>query len=196
MTFSYNNGVPATNNDPSVDQPDMLLNAQAISGIADVDHIGFNSANGGMHRQSTYPAVTTQGAQSGLAGVGYTIAGTANTGASQWSFKNSISNFVPTTMRAWGFCNSSGIVSSQSMNVATFVRNSAGNYTITLTTNVVAGTNFGVLVSNTFSSVGSSALIPLYSITGAGTFTLKFSSPTNSAILLDPVSFTFQILQI
>lgn len=53
MTFSYNTGVPATNNDPSVDQPDMLINTQSINDIIGVDHVTFNSANGGTHNQVT-----------------------------------------------------------------------------------------------------------------------------------------------
>lgn len=189
MTFSYNNGVPATANDPSVDQPDMLLNTQAINGISDVDHIGFNAANGGMHRQVTYPAVTTQGAQTGLASVGYTVAGTANTGAAQWSFKNSISNFIPTTMRAWAFCNNGGIVNSQSMNVASVVRNGAGDYTATLTANTVTTTSFGVLVS---CQPASAFLLSKYVILGANSIQLLFGV---GVTLSDPTNFTFEVFQ-
>lgn len=50
MTFPYNNGIPATNNDPSVDQPDMLINTQSINGILATDHISFNAQNGGQHK--------------------------------------------------------------------------------------------------------------------------------------------------
>lgn len=50
MSFTYNNLVPATNNDPSSDQPDMLINTQSINSIIAVDHVGFNAANGGYHK--------------------------------------------------------------------------------------------------------------------------------------------------
>ena len=48
--YSYNDAVPATNNDPSVDQPDMLINAQSIKGIIGQDHIAFGANNGGFHK--------------------------------------------------------------------------------------------------------------------------------------------------
>jgi hypothetical protein len=191
MSFTYNTGVPATNNDPSIDQPQMLNNTIVIDEILDVDHITFNADNGGKHRQNTYPDVTTQGTQLGLAGVGYTIQGTANTGAPQWSFKNSISDFTPTTMRAWAFCNNGGIVNNQKMNVDSVVRNAAGNYTVTLKTNAVTGTDFGVLVS---CQPASGFLFYSYTILAAGSFRLFFGP--NNSILLDPTNFTFQVFQI
>jgi hypothetical protein len=57
--YSYNNGVPATNNDPSVDQPNMLINTQSINSIIATDHVGFNSTGpaggiGGQHLQCTF----------------------------------------------------------------------------------------------------------------------------------------------
>lgn len=54
MTFTYNTGVPASGNDPSVDQPDMLINTISSNGIWNVDHVGFNSAGGGTHKQITF----------------------------------------------------------------------------------------------------------------------------------------------
>lgn len=64
--FNYNAGIPATNNDPSVDQPNMQTNTNSINGIFPVDHFGFNNNLGGWHnvihmpRQlSPPPAVTS-----------------------------------------------------------------------------------------------------------------------------------------
>lgn len=54
MSFTYNNAVPASGDNPSVDQPDMLTNAQAIASIIAVDHVGFNTAGGGKHLQVTF----------------------------------------------------------------------------------------------------------------------------------------------
>jgi len=51
MSFTYDNTVPATPNNPSVDQPVMLTNAQSIDSIIAVDHFGFNVSNGGYHQQ-------------------------------------------------------------------------------------------------------------------------------------------------
>lgn len=60
--FTYNNDVPFSTNNPSNDQPPMLLNTKANFGIWDVDHVGFNStgiignpqASGGQHLQVTF----------------------------------------------------------------------------------------------------------------------------------------------
>ncbi len=51
VNLSYNNTVPAANNNPSVDQPQMLVNTTSISSIVNQDHIGFGQNNGGTHRQ-------------------------------------------------------------------------------------------------------------------------------------------------
>jgi hypothetical protein len=54
-TFTYNNNIPATNNDPADDQPQMLQNYQSINSLVAVDHVGFNIAGGGYHKQVTIP---------------------------------------------------------------------------------------------------------------------------------------------
>lgn len=77
MTISYNNDVPAGPNNPSVDQPQMLLNTQAINSIIAVDHAGFNTAStdpSGYHEiihqieQGTWDAITRTGAPSATTG--------------------------------------------------------------------------------------------------------------------------------
>lgn len=47
--FAYAQGIPATNDNPSDDQPPMLINNDNNFLIWNVDHIGFNLANGGYH---------------------------------------------------------------------------------------------------------------------------------------------------
>lgn len=53
-TFSYNTGVPAANNNPSIDQSDMLINTASTNSILAVDHVSFNAAGGGRHNQVTF----------------------------------------------------------------------------------------------------------------------------------------------
>ena len=55
-TFSYNTGVPAANNNPSVDQPEMLINTASINSLLAIDHVAFNTAGGGRHNQVTFNA--------------------------------------------------------------------------------------------------------------------------------------------
>lgn len=54
MTFSYIPNTPIATNDPADDQPNMLTNFQSIGAWTEVDHIGFNVANGGYHKQITF----------------------------------------------------------------------------------------------------------------------------------------------
>ncbi len=200
MTFTYNDGVPAANNNPSNDQPIMLQNAQAIGGILSVDHIGFNQNFGGKHLQVNFPSQTypTISAPSGNASIAFPKAGTASTTA-QLMFQNSLITTQLSAIRAWAFCSGAGaIIASQSVNVATVARTAGfpeGGYTITLTPGAVTGTNFAILVTaslgpgpaflNTYSS---------YNITGANTFTIEVVRSPATAI--DPTSFSFQVLQI
>ncbi|SRR5260221_6787360 len=59
MTINYNLNIPLATNSPSVDQPPMKVNTNAIQTILGVDHYNFNVASatpGGMHQQVTFPA--------------------------------------------------------------------------------------------------------------------------------------------
>lgn len=47
--FGYNFNVPNTPNDPSDDQPQMLINTVSIGNLIAVDHVGFSTVNGGYH---------------------------------------------------------------------------------------------------------------------------------------------------
>lgn len=55
--FSFNDAIPATNNNPSVDQPDMLTNNISTQGILGIDHYSFNDNDGGWHKQVTLPSL-------------------------------------------------------------------------------------------------------------------------------------------
>lgn len=54
MTFSYFPNIPNPPNDPADDVSSMQTNSQSIGQIIAVDHIGFNTANGGIHKQVTF----------------------------------------------------------------------------------------------------------------------------------------------
>ncbi len=56
MTFSYSTTIPATNNDPADDQPQIQTNFASISGLISTDHVGFNVSGGGQHEQVTFNA--------------------------------------------------------------------------------------------------------------------------------------------
>lgn len=49
-TFTYSRDLPESNNNPSVDQPDMKINTNSIDDLINVDHNSFGVANGGYHK--------------------------------------------------------------------------------------------------------------------------------------------------
>lgn len=64
MTIAYNLGIPASGNNPSTDQPNMLTNNDNIPTLIAVDHVNFNTSGSGQHNQVTFhannpPAVPT-----------------------------------------------------------------------------------------------------------------------------------------
>lgn len=54
MTFSYNPSLPNPPNDPADDVPGMQVNSASIAGLVSTDHVGFNVAGGGQHKQVTF----------------------------------------------------------------------------------------------------------------------------------------------
>lgn len=56
MTFSYNGAIPSPPNDPAADVGTMQTNAASIQSIIKVDHVDFNTAGGGQHKQVTFNA--------------------------------------------------------------------------------------------------------------------------------------------
>lgn len=50
VLYTFDNAVPASNDNPSSDQPDMLTNNQSTLSLIGEDHITFNLNNGGQHK--------------------------------------------------------------------------------------------------------------------------------------------------
>lgn len=71
--FTYNDGVPGSNNDPSEDQPDMLVNTQSIQGILDIDHFTFGTGIDvdGRHKQASMKNQSAPGIPTGFNGIYY-----------------------------------------------------------------------------------------------------------------------------
>lgn len=195
MTFSFNANIPQATDNPAVSQGQILQNFSSTSGLVAVDHVGFNTTNGGQHNQVTIPTNNTPGAQTGLASTIYTGPGTAKNTTSQLFYKNGDVPYQISGVRAWGYCNTGGVISSQSYNVSSVSRSGSGNYAVTLAANAVNTSNFAVLVSSTMSSNVTNGSIAGYVVTGVGTFQLNFRSLTGASAV-DPDSFSFIVLQI
>lgn len=187
---TYNRDIPDGPNNPSRDQPLMKTNTNSVDDILKVDHVSFNTANSGFHKQVTFNAKTTQGAQTDPQSVVFTNDGVANTAHPQLYFKNSQATFPLSSIRAFGsFVSTNNAIIAPGLgsflnfyNIASFSHTlNTTVYTITLTTNAVNTDN--VIVLTTIST--NTALTYQFS---AGVLTL-----TTSAI--GPI-VNFLILQI
>jgi len=162
MSFTFNTGIPAANNDPSVDQPDMLSNNVSTNGILAVDHVSFNTANGGTHKQTTFIGKNPPGAQVDPTAVLYTNDGVANTAHPQLRYRNSQGIFPISALRAGAVFQIVGVngavIPTNSFNIASIVASGAPAgriYTITLNANTVNSDD--VIVSIDFSNRNTSA---------------------------------------
>ena len=54
INVTYNKNIPDGPNNPSVDQPKMKVNTNAVDQILAVDHVSFNANGGGWHKQVTF----------------------------------------------------------------------------------------------------------------------------------------------
>lgn len=153
--FTYNTGVPFATNNPSNDQPQMLINTVSNNGIWNVDHVGFNStgiignpqASGGQHLQVTFNGKHTPGfTPTDPLSVLFTLSGIASTN-SNLAFQNQNGTFPLSFIRAFAVVDNSGnIVAGQSFNVTSIAQTGPGtSYTVTLPANVTNNlTNYAV----------------------------------------------------
>jgi len=200
-SFTFNPNIPAAANNPSNDQPDMLQNNMSTNSLLAVDHVSFNTNNGGQHLQVTLPATTyvVPGAQTGNASVIYPNEGETVT-AAQLYYVNSQATIQLSAIRAWAFCDSAGAIqNNQAVNIASIVHAGTGIFNVTLTTNAVSSAQFAIIVSSAQYAFNATTRPPVSTstITGTGTFTLNFFTLNLSPVQpVDPLFFSFLVLQI
>ncbi len=195
MSITYNSNIPFSTHAPASDQPIMLTNALAISQIWGIDHNTFDStgqgtslSGSGRHLRVTFDGKNAlTGTITDPLSVLYTANGTAST-VSQLFLANQNATYQVSAIAAWAIANSSGIIATQSSNVASVVRASTGVYNVTLTTGACSSANYGVLISYS----ASQNLSFRYVITNSTTFAINFFV----ILPADPTSFTFLVLQI
>jgi hypothetical protein len=162
--FLFNSSIPATNNNPSDDQPIMQSDNSSIEGIWEEDHIGFNADGGGTHLQMRMRQFSTDITPVGSAteaSVYYAAAGIADVVRAQAYFKNVLNIPLPIScIKAFGVFTTSNSAPPPLDNSFNCTISGQGNtYTITLTTNVVSGNNVIVFLNCANGSV------PLWSFT-------------------------------
>lgn len=172
--YNYNGGIPAANNNPSVDQNPMLENFTSINQIIGVDHVTFNTNNGGQHLQVTYTGTATPSVPADPMAIAFTKNDSG--GHPNNYFTNSQSTFLMTGIKAFGSFTtvaSAGTVTAiNSYNVASISFSGSPNntYTVTLNSNVVNGNNVVIQISrsNTLLNIGSYTFAnPVLTISGA-----------------------------
>ncbi len=151
--FAYNNGVPAGPNDPSDDQPEMLINTQSIQSILAVDHVTLGVDDGGTHKQINFVNKFAQGAQTDPKSVLFTASGLASTN-SQAVFKNQLGTFPVSALRAFVSFNNAGlgaIAPLNQYNIVSVINTGSlplnQTYQINLVANAVTGLTPCILVS-------------------------------------------------
>lgn len=139
--YSFDDTIPATNNNPSIDQPGMLINNASTKSILGVDHVTFGIDNGGSHLQNTFYTQQSPSIGSSLAILypGAKPSGYVNsTGSSATNtyLLNAGGTFPTSMIKAGGTfftTTSSGAISFEtSFNCLSISSNGSGVYTITL----------------------------------------------------------------
>lgn len=155
--FTYTRGIPATNNNPSTDQPNMAVNTNSIDDLIAVDHVSFGQNDGGNHEQITFPSsvsVVVPGAQTDPGASVYRNVGSASS-VVELFYKNQNAVLLLSCIKAFGVFTSNSSISvtvlNNSFNVAS-MSSSGTTYTINLTSSVVTGNNVVVFITTANSS--------------------------------------------
>lgn len=173
MSFSYDPTLPNPPDDPADDVDQMQVNSQSISDLIEVDHVGFNDASGGEHKEVTFNNKNVPAAPTDPKSILYTNSGTIST-VSQLLYRNQNAIFPVSALRA--FVNFTGVVAAgaltinTSYNIASVVKAAGNVVTITLSAGVTDGDNVCVL----YTSNGGEFFIPTLTYTfvaGVLTFT-------------------------
>lgn len=144
MSFTYLRDIPDGPNNPSNDQPNMKINTNSTDDILAVDHVSFNTANGGTHKQSTYVNKFPPGAQVDPVSILYTNSGSASPFAEVF-YRNQNGILLLSCVKAFGNVSSAGAIQNAfNMTSALFA---TGKYDITLTANAVSSANVTILLT-------------------------------------------------
>jgi len=193
--FTFNADIPASTNNPSTDQPKMLLNNQSELAIWGVDHITFNTAGSGTHEQTTFLNYATPATPANQGSVAYPAAGIEDAQTAEYFFKNAKATLPVSAVRSFGSFLTPApsptypkqITPITAFNLTdiganpTGIQETAGQtYTITLKDDVVFGNDIVVIPfirSSTVSIVNFTFTNPVLTITisaGVGNLRIDF----------------------
>lgn len=147
MSFTFNSNIPAADNNPSDDQPEMLQNNQTHVAIWNVDHISFNNNDAGKHKQVTFQGEYPAGSPTNPESVSYTDvqSGSAFTN-SQMYFRNQDSPYLLNCVRAFGSVTTFPFNLDNSYNVAS-ASGGVSSITVELSPNIVVGNDVTIIAT-------------------------------------------------
>jgi hypothetical protein len=151
MSFNYITNIPFATHNPSTDQPNMQINTNATNDIIGVDHVTFNTANGGTHNKMTLtnaqpdPGLLMSQAQIYPKTFGSSVTYLEPYFASNTSANNQINGYLPFVKCMGRFVTSSGPypatltvpANTLSVNIASvngIVQTAANSVTVTFAT--------------------------------------------------------------
>jgi hypothetical protein len=177
----------------------MKTNTNSTDTIIAVDHYSFADLPSGTHKQVTISGKNAAGAQTDPSSVIYTANGTASTVA-QLEYRNQSGIFPLSCIRAWATFDGTGalgaIVPIQSVNVASVVKTSTGNYQVTPTANSVTGTSLAVFVSSSLSVSTTAGTFQSYTISAGPIINVFTTLSGSTAQGVDCNLVSVMILQI
>lgn len=184
---TYNKAIPDAPNNPSADQPLMKENTDAIDTIIAVDHVSFNTANGGFHNHVTFanaqpdPALANSQTQIYPKSFGSSASFLETYTAAKTSTGNQINGYLP-FIKCMGRFTTVGGPYPQTLsapadtlriNIATIVQNPGNVITVTFTTALPYNTYFvfndlvgGLVINSIVKNTGS---VVFNTVLGAGT---------------------------
>lgn len=192
FNFSFYDDIPASGNNPSDDQPLMLINNVSNEAIWNIDHIGFNTNGSGTHTQITFLNFESPATPAGTAGILYTAAGVGNTSLPDIYFETSNASYHINPIKAWGIATGGvgGAITAQNYNVTSASRLSQGIYQITMPANTLSSYAYGVLISTTSNLKTYGVWIGI-SVTQ---FNIQFYD--NNGAFQDPSAYLFAVFHI
>lgn len=183
MSFTFSNDIPAANNNPSDDQPDMLQNNISTNNILNVDHVSFNNNAGGKHKQITFNTQNPPaGAPTDPEAIAFTDRVAQNQSTkSQLYYRNEDIIYQLNPIRAMCTFTVTGAIAAfdSEWNMNTIAGNRS-SITIDLDTNAVTGNEIIVLGGTSTGFYGNDNNVKLFNWTFANP-TLTLTPPKESA---------------
>lgn len=193
MTFQAS--IPLASDLISVSQNDIKNNFTSLNTAWNVDHVGFNASGAGDHKQITLLApISDPNKVAPITSVYSKTVGSRTELFYQNS--NTASSVTPLScMRAFGvFVPQVGPTLVDSFNIASVVRNSTGNYTISFT-RALPTTNYAVIATGGMATNFATGCIIGTANYLVGSFTILLRSMTSIVGVDDGLPISFWVFQ-